>query len=77
MTTNTAVTAVTPLGQALRRLCATKLAVIAERRRARVATQDHLSHYNEAARFAADVYDATNADPHGDLSWRDEFELPY
>lgn len=79
MVTETAVTAVTPLGQAMRRLCATKLAVIAERRRTRAATQEYLRHYNEAAQIAADVYDATNANPHGDLSWREMLadDLPY
>lgn len=64
----------TPLGEALRNLCATKLAVIAERRRTRAATQEHISRWNEMHEIVAEVYDA---DPHGELSWRDEFEIPY
>ena len=64
----------TPLGEALRNLCATKLAVIAERRRTRAAQQEYLSNYNEAAQIAAEVY---NSDPHGDLSWREEYGIPY
>lgn len=64
----------TPLGEALRNLCATKLAVIAERKRTRATQQEHLSRWNEAQEIAAEVY---NSDPHGDLTWREEFEMPY
>ena len=64
----------TPLGEALRNLCATKLAVIAERRRTRAATQEHLSRWDEMQEIAAECH---NSDPHGDLSWRDDMGLPY
>ena len=66
---------VTPLGCALRRLCATQLARIANKRAAR--SQPHINRWNEAQEIAAQVYDATNSDPHGNLSWRDDVELPY
>ena len=70
------VTTLTPLGQAMRRLCATKLAVIAERRRTRAATQEHISRWDEMQEIAAECH---NSAPHGDLSWREMFadDLPY
>ena len=63
----------TPLGQAMRRLCATKLAVIAERRRTRAAQEEHLRRWNEMHEIAAATYDA---DAHGDLTWREEYGIP-
>ena len=70
----TAPATLTPLGEALRNLCATKLAVIAERRRTRAAQQEHLSRWSEMAEIAAEVY---NSDPHDDLTWREEYGIPY
>jgi hypothetical protein len=71
----------TPLGEALRRLCDDELALIAERRRTRAAVQEHVSEWDEMATIAAEVYAATSddPDPHGDLSWREMFadDLPY
>lgn len=67
-------TELTPLGQAMRRLCHTQLARIANKRAERAATQPHISRWNEMAEIAAATYDA---DPHGDLTWREEMELPY
>jgi hypothetical protein len=65
---------ITPLGEALRNLCVAKLAVIAERRRTRAAKQEHLSRWDEIHEIAAEVY---NADPHDDLTWREEYGIPY
>ena len=52
--------------------------VIAERA-TRAAAQEHLSRYDELAEIAAEVHAATNddPDPHGNLSWRNEWQLPY